>query len=118
MRRIATMMAGAVLALALIGPAVARAADAPPASDPGRPAHYDKKHHDQFGENNCNKFRDQCKHDDKCDCWYRSSDPVKSDPQSPPDQKDQPAPSQGEPPHSDHDTAPGPDHGGHPAPAH
>jgi hypothetical protein len=118
MRKVATVIAGAVLALTLIGPAVAGAADSPPASDPGRPAHYDKKHHDQPGENNCNKFRDQCKHDTKCDCWYRSSEAVKSEPEKPGDQKGQPAPSQGEPAHSGHDMGPGPDQGGQPAPAH
>jgi len=109
MRRIATTMAGAVLALTLMGSAVAGAADAPPASsDPGRPAHYDKTHHDNPGENNCNKFRGQCDHDAKCDCWYRSSEPAKSNPDAPADSKSQPH-------HSAHSAEPGPNEGAKPA---
>jgi hypothetical protein len=69
------MMAGAVLALALAGPALA----SDQSTAPGEKAHYDKTHHDNPGENNCNKFRDQCKYDASCDCYYRMSSPPPSD---------------------------------------
>jgi hypothetical protein len=127
MRRIAIMMAGAVLALPLAGPAAAGAtglrpapahesmapspSDRPPAPAPGSEpgqgrqaqpspvagegeAHYDKQHHDNPGENNCNRYRDQCHYDPRCDCYYRMSQPPTSD--SPPaDQTDRPAPAEG-----------------------
>ena len=73
MRRVATIMAGAVLGFSLLAPAVAGAAS----SEPG---HYDRQHHDQAGENNCTKYRDQCQYDPRCDCYYRASQPPKSEP--------------------------------------
>jgi hypothetical protein len=104
MRRIATIMAGAVLALAQAGQGEPNQAQAFPAPGDGK-AHYDKRHHDQPGENNCTKFRDQCKYDASCDCYYRlSSPPPKSDSQPPqkssaqssPDRGAHSAPSQGQ----------------------
>lgn len=72
MRRVAIMMAGAVLAFPLLAPAVAGAASA-------EPGHYDRQHHDTAGENNCTKYRDQCRYDPRCDCYHRSSQPPKSE---------------------------------------
>jgi len=60
-----------------------------------------------------------CKYDQKCDCYYHTSQPPsQSEPAPGPDQNAQPGPDGGQPPAPDQGTepAPGPDQGGQPRP--
>jgi hypothetical protein len=60
-----------------------------------------------------------CKYDQKCDCYYQSSQPPAQSETAPaPDQNAQPGPDQGQPPAPDQgsEPAPGPDQGGQPRP--
>jgi hypothetical protein len=77
-------------------------------------------------EYNCSKYTGKdgkppaesgCKYDQKCDCYYHSSQPPQSEPAPGPDQNAQPAPDQGAPP-PDQGTepAPGPGQGQQPRP--
>lgn len=59
-----------------------------------------------------------CKYDQKCDCYYHSSQPPPQTDSAPGDQNAQPAPDGGQPPAPDQgaEPAPGPDQGGQPRP--
>jgi hypothetical protein len=59
-----------------------------------------------------------CKYDQKCDCYYHSSQPPAQSEPAPGDQNAQPAPEGGQPPAPDQGTepAPGPDQGEQPRP--
>ena len=187
MRRIVTIIAGAALALALVGPAVAGATDkstqgstitAQHARGGHDGGHWGRDRHDHgryhrgggcygcygrgsycnrygcaypyygypygyyyggygcnydypcgppYYEYNCTRYRDrsghayqdpQCKWDDKCQCYYHSSQPPSGSEKQgpPPDQNAQPAPNQGQQPPPDQGMQPGPSQGQQPPP--
>ncbi len=195
MRRIAIIMAGAALALALVGPAVAGATDksshssqisaqsialdAPITAEHDRGGHgggrsgHDRHEHgsyhrggrcygcdgygsrcDRYGcayrypyyggyygggygcnydypcgeprQYDCTRYRGpdgkaaqdpQCKWNDKCGCYYHSSEPPSGSESKPaPDQNTQPGPDQGKQPPPDQGMQPGPNQGQQPPP--
>jgi hypothetical protein len=73
-------------------------------------------------EFNCSKYTGRdgmkppaesgCKYDQKCDCYYHSSQPPQAGAQPAPAQGAQPAPDQGAPPPADQGMQPAPGHGG------
>ena len=88
----------------------------------GGPGYYGGGYYDEPYQYDCTRYMGpdgkpaqdpHCKYDQKCDCYYHSSErPPEAGAQPAPDQNAQPAPDQGQQPPPEQGTEPAPDQGG------